>query len=355
MGAQNRYQKIVPFILFVLALFFLFNLIKPVITIILTSILLAYIAFPVYRRIRKKISKKSLSIFLSLIFIIIIILIPFAVLVVGIGQQGYYFYNSLTDTVAKGAILGLSCDSEASKVCLLLNQAEQFSLEQLSKFGIDKQLQLYLPMLEEKITQIMLSIPLLLAQIFITLVITYYMIKDHKNILKKLGDMLPIRANTKKRLIKEFGDITYTVIYAQLFIALVQGTIGGLGFYLFGAPFPILSGVLIAFFALVPFIGTAVIWFPASLYLILIGYFSKDYWVLAKGVGLLLYGVLIIGTIDNIMLAKLVKAKTNVSPILIIIGVIGGVTMFGVIGLFIGPILLPLLITYFETFKTRFV
>ena len=354
MGSGNQYQKIVPFILFVLILFLLFKLIQPVITIILTSVLLAYIAFPVYKRIRKKTSKKSLSIFLSLIFVVIIILIPFAVLVVGVGQQGYYFYNSLTDTVAKGAILGLACDSETSKVCFLINQAEKFSLEQLSKFGIDKQFQIYLPMLEDKIKQIILSIPLIMAKIFITLVITYFVIKDHEAIIKKISDMLPIRKNTKQRLIKEFGNIAHTVIYAQLFIALVQGTIGGLGFYLFGAPFPILSGVLIAFFALVPFIGTAIIWFPASLYLILSGYFSQDYWVLAKGIGLLLYGFLIIGTIDNIMLAKIVKAKANVSPILIIIGVIGGVTMFGVIGLFIGPILLPLLITYIETFKDRF-
>lgn len=354
MGSGNQYQKIVPFILFVLILFLLFKLIQPVITIILTSVLLAYIAFPVYKRIRKKTSKNSLSIFLSLIFVVIIILIPFAVLVVGVGQQGYYFYNSLTDTVAKGAILGFACDGETSKVCFLINQAEKFSLEQLSKFGIDKQFQIYLPMLEDKIKQIILSIPLIMAKIFITLVITYFVIKDHEAIIKKISDMLPIRKNAKQRLIKEFGNIAHTVIYAQLFIALVQGTIGGLGFYLFGAPFPILSGVLIAFFALVPFIGTAIIWFPASLYLILSGYFSQDYWVLAKGIGLLLYGFLIIGTIDNIMLAKIVKAKANVSPILIIIGVIGGVTMFGVIGLFIGPILLPLLITYVETFKDRF-
>jgi P-type Ca2+ transporter type 2C len=63
----------------------------------------------------------------------------------------------------------------------------------------------------------------------------------------------------------------------------------------------------------------------------------------------------IISTIDNILLAKIVKAKSNVSPIIVIIGVIGGASMFGIIGIFIGPILLPLLITYFETFKDRFI
>lgn len=354
MVRSNQYQRIVPFILFILALFLFFKLIQPVITIILSSFLLTYISFPVYKRIRKKITNKSVSIMLSLLIIIIIILIPFSFLAVGIGQQGYYFYSSLSSTVAKGALLGFACNSENSTVCLLVNQAEQFSLEQLSKLGFDRQLKIYLPVLEDKIKNIIFNIPFILAQIFLTLVIAYFIIKDHETIFKKISDMIPIRTKTKNRLIKDFGNIAYTVIYAQLFVALTQGLVGGIGFYIFGVPFPILSGILIAFFALIPFIGTAIIWLPASLYLILSGYFSQNYWILGKGIGLLLYGMFIIGTIDNILLANIVRAKANVNPILVILGVIGGVTVFGIIGLFIGPILLPLLITYFESFQERF-
>lgn len=355
MAADNQYQRIVPFIIFGLALLLLFLLLRPMVTILLSSVLLAYVTFPIYKRIRKKIPNASVSIILSLAIVVIIILIPFSLLAVGIGQQGYYFYHSLSDTVAKGALLGISCNSEDSKVCTLLNEAEQFSVEQLSKYGFDKQLQTYLPVLEEKIKNIVLRIPLMIAQIFLTLVITFFILKDHENISEKIKDMLPIRPKTKKRLIKEFGSITYSVLYAQLFVAAVQGAVGMIGFYIFGVPFPILSGILIAFFALIPFIGTSIIWVPASLYLMLTGYFSQEYWVLAKGIGLLLYGIFIIATIDNILLAKIVKAKANVSPIIVIIGVIGGATMFGIVGIFIGPILLPLLLTYFETFKERFV
>lgn len=355
MAINNQYQRIAPFILFILALLLFFKLIKPMITIILSSILLAYVSFPIYKRIRKKIRRKAISIILSLLIMIIIILIPFTFLAVGIGQQGYYFYDSLSTSVAKGALLGFSCNSEESKVCLLVNQAEKFSVGQLSKFGLDKQLQEYLPILEEKIKNIILGIPFIIAQIFLTLVITFFILKDHKNIFKNVGEMIPMKTKTRKRLVKDFENIAHSVIYAQLFVALVQGLIGMIGFYIFGVPFPILSGVLMAFFALIPLLGTAIIWLPASVYLMLSGYFSHDYWVLAKGVGLFLYGMFIIATIDNILLANIVKAKANVSPILVIAGVIGGVSMFGIIGIFIGPILLPLLITYFEAFKERFV
>jgi predicted PurR-regulated permease PerM len=324
------------------------------ITILLSSILLAYISFPIYKRIMKKIPNKSLSIILSLFIVVIIILIPFSFLAFEITQQGYYFYDSLSSKIAKGALFGFGCTSADSKVCSLLNQAERFSAERLSTFGFDKQLQKFLPILEEKITNFILSIPIIIAEIFLTLVISYFILKEWENILKKMVTLLPMRTKTIKRLIKEFGEITHTVIYAQLFVALVQGIVGTIGFYIFGVPFPIILGVVTAFCALIPSIGTAIIWVPASLFLILSGYFSHDYWTLGKGIGLFLYGLFIISTIDNILLAKIVHAKAKVNQIIVIVGVIGGASMFGLVGIFIGPILLPLLITYFETFRERF-
>jgi len=354
MIAYNQYQKIVPFIIFILALFLFFKLIQPMITILLGSLLLAYIAFPLYKKIIKKISNNSISIIFSLLIIVIIILISFAFLTFGIAQQGFYFYNSLSNNIEKGALFGYSCTGADSKLCLLLNQAEKFSLEQLSKVGFDKQIQRLLPILEEKIIHFILSIPLMIAGIFITLVITFFILKDWESILKKIVDLLPMRKKTIKRLIKEFRDIAHTVIFAQLFVALIQGIVAIIGFYIFGVPFPLILGILLAFCALIPFIGTGLIWVPVSLYLILSGYFSHDYWVLSKGIGLFLYGIVIISTIDDILLAKIVQVKAKVSPITTIVGVIGGASLFGVIGIFIGPILLPLLITYFETFKKRF-
>lgn len=354
MEIKNLYEKIVPFILFGLALFLLFNLVKPMITVLLASILLSYISFPLYKILIKKISNKSISIILSLLIVSLIILIPFFFLAFEVTQQGYYFYNSISNNIAKGALLGFGCTSTESKVCLLLNQAEKFSLEHLSKFGFDEQLEKLLPVIEEKITRLILSIPIIIAQIFLTLVISYFILKDWENILKKIINILPMREKTIKKLIREFGDIAYTVIYAQLFVALVQGIIGTIGFYLLGVPFPIILGVILAFCALIPAIGTAIIWLPASLYLILSGYFSHNYWIMTKGIILFFYGLLIISTIDNVLLAKIVHAKAKVNQILVIIGVIGGAAMFGMMGIFIGPILLPLIIIYFETFKERF-
>jgi predicted PurR-regulated permease PerM len=351
---NNRYQTIVPFILFVLALLLLFFLVRPLISILLGSILLAYLSFPLYKRINMKFSNKSFSIILALFIFVVVVSIPFFFLVFEVIQQGGDFYNSLSNSINKGALFGFSCDSLESKICLILNQAEKFSLERLSIFGFDKQLQKFIPFFEEKITNYLLKLPLLLAEIFLILVISFFILKDWKNMLNKIVELLPMRKKTINRLISEFKEISHTVVYAQLFVALIQGVIATIGFFIFGVPFPLVLGVLTAFCALIPTIGTALIWGPSALILILGGYLSHNYLVLSKGVGLLLYGLLIISTIDNLLLATIVRAKTKVNQIVVIIGVIGGGLLFGFVGIFVGPILLPLLLTYFETFKERF-
>lgn len=354
MAQNNQYQKIVPFILFILALLLLFKLIEPMITILFSSILLAYISFPLYQKILTKVVNQSISIFLSLFIVCIIISIPFTFLTFEITQEGYYFYNSMSDEIPKGELFGFGCNSQNSTLCSLINEAEGINLKTFDNFGFDEKIRGIEIFLKEKIQDLIFNIPILIAKIFLTLVISYFILKDWDNLLKNIVDIIPMRKKTKNRLILEFGNIAYTVIYAELFVALVQGIVATIGFYLFGVPFPIIFGILVAFCALIPTIGTAIIWVPISLFLILSGYSSSNYGDLILGMGLFLYGLLIISTIDNILFAKIVHAKTKVNQIIVIIGVIGGVSMFGLMGIFIGPILLPLLLTYFETFKERF-
>src|SRR3989344_406268 len=354
MEIHHQYEKIVPFIFFTLALVLLFMLVRPMIVILLSSILLAYTSFPLYKRINKKIPNKSISIILSLLTVILIVLIPFFILASLVIQQGIYFHDSLSNSIEQGAVFGFGCISVDSKLCSIINHIEKFSLEQSSALGIEGQLQKFLPFLKSKIIDFIQGIPLIVAQIFLTLIITFFILKEWKSILKGITDLLPTRKKTIKTIIDKFGNITHTILYAQLFVALVQGIVGAIGFYLFGVPFPILLGLLLAFSALIPAIGTAIIWFPSSIFLILSGYFSNNYLILGKGIGLFLYGLFIISTIDNILLAKIVHTKAKISPIITIIGVIGGASLFGIMGIFIGPILLPLLITYFQAFRERF-
>jgi len=351
---SNPYQRIVPFIIFVLALILLFFLVRPMISVLLGAFLLAYISFPLYRRIRYRITNKFFSIVAALVIVCIIALIPLGFLVFEIVREGYHFYDSLSSSIVDGALFGFGCTSAESQLCAVMNQVETFSAQWLSSWGLDTQLQKLLPLFEARLALIIIGIPIVIAKIFLGIIMAYFIINDWENIRNQIVALLPMRPATITRLFEEFNSISYTVIYAQLFIAAIQGIIGMIGFYVFGIPFPIFFGVVMAFFALIPTIGTAIIWLPASAFLIITGYFAGDMITMWKGIGLFVYGAAIISVIDNILLAKLVHAKAKVSQILVIVGVIGGASLFGVVGIFVGPILLPLLVTYFQTFKERF-
>jgi len=351
---DNQYEKIVPFVLFLLVLFLFLKILEPMITIFLSSILITYLFYPLYKKVRGRIHNRSVSIILTILVIAIILLIPFIYVAFEVTQQGFEFYNSFSSNIAKGALFGFGCTSADSKICSLVNTIEKVSVERLSKTGFDKQIQKRLPRLEEILTDYLLKIPLAILNGGFILFISYFLFQDGEKIIQKIVGWLPIRKKTVQKLMDQFEKITYTVVFGQLFVALAQGFVAVIGFYIFGVPLPIFLGVITAFFALIPAVGTAIIWVPASLYMVLIGYLTNDPVILSKGIGLFVYGALIISTMDNILRVKIIQAKADVHPIIVIAGVIGGVKLFGVMGLFLGPIILPLLITYFETFKERF-
>ncbi|MGE5458662.1 MAG: AI-2E family transporter [Methanococcaceae archaeon] len=352
--SNNQFEKIVPFVIFLLALFLFFKIIEPMITIFLSSILITYLSYPLYKKIRKRISNKFLSIILTILVIVIVLLLPFSYLVFEVTQQSFEFYNSLSSNIAKGSLFGIGCTSADSKICSLINNIEKFSAKSLSNIGFDKQLQKILPRLEEILTNYFIEIPLAILNGGFILFISYFLFNDGEKIIQKIVGWVPIRKKAIKKLIDKFEKVTYAVVFGQLFVALALGFVAIIGFYIFGVPFPIFWGVMTAFFSLIPPVGTAIIWVPASFYLVLSGYLTEDYITLSKGVGLFVYGLLVISTIDNILRLKIIQAKADVQPVILIAGVIGGVNLFGVIGLFLGPIILPLLLTYFETFRERF-
>lgn len=351
---NNQYEKIVPFIIFLLALFLLFKIIEPMITIFLSSILITYMFYPLYKKIRKRISNQFLSIILTILVIVIVLILPFSYVVFEVTQQSSEFYNSLSSNIAKGALFGIGCTSADSKICSLINNLEKFSAQSLSKIGFDKQVQKILPRLEEILTNYLIEIPQAILNGGFILFISYFLFEDGEKIKQKIVGWLPIRKKTIHKLMDQFEKVTYAVVYGQLFVALAQGVAAVIGYYVFGVPLPIFLAVLTTFFALIPAVGTTIIWVPASFYLVLSGYLTQDYNIIAQGIGLFVYGVLVISTIDNILRVKIMEAKADVHPLLVIAGVIGGVNLFGVIGLFLGPILLPLLMTYFETFRERY-
>ena len=166
----------------------------------------------------------------------------------------------------------------------------------------------------------------------------FYIVRDGETIKKSLSDLIPLNDEYKTKVIEEIDKVTRGVINGQVLTAVIQGIVGGLGFFIFGVPNPIFWGFIMVILAIIPLLGTAMIWVPAGV----IGLMSGNY---VSGVGILLFGAIIVGNLDNLLRPRLISGKTKVHPVVILIGFLGGLKLMGIIGFIVGPVILAILLT----------
>lgn len=164
----------------------------------------------------------------------------------------------------------------------------------------------------------------------------YYMIKDGARFKKLLAALSPLNDTYDQEIFSRVEATVNTTIKGALVVALIQGALAGVGFAMFGVPNPALWGAVTVLAALIPAVGTGLVMVPAVLYLFLTG-------SIGAAIGLLVWGGLLVGLIDNVLRPKLIERGIHVHPFLILISVLGGIEFFGPVGFLLGPVLLSLL------------
>ncbi len=172
-----------------------------------------------------------------------------------------------------------------------------------------------------------------LGSLFVMLFALFFMLRDYRALGQRIRNVLPLPERERERLIAETRDLIIASVGAGLLVAAVQGLIGGVTYWLLGINAPVVWGVAMAICALIPLVGSTLVWVPTALWLLLSG-------EVARGVILVLVGVLGIGLVDNVLRPLLLSGRTSASGLVIFLGLLGGVSAFGFIGLVIGPIIL---------------
>ncbi len=170
----------------------------------------------------------------------------------------------------------------------------------------------------------------------LTMFLLFFAIRDGRRMLAMVLALIPASAADKDRLFRHLASVTRAVVYGTGVTALAQGALVGVGFAIVGLPSPIVFGVFAALFALVPMAGTPVVWVPAVLALAV-----QQRW--GAAVFMLAWGAFVV-TIDNVLRPWLVSGRADVGTLTVFVGVIGGVSAFGAIGIFLGPVVLALVI-----------
>jgi predicted PurR-regulated permease PerM len=187
------------------------------------------------------------------------------------------------------------------------------------------------------------DIVVLVFQLFVTLLALFFLLRDAGAIMRSMRRALPLDDLRRERMIRQAGDLVYASVACGLLIASLQGFAGGVMFALLGLEAPVFWGGVMGFFALLPFVGTWVVWLPAAIWLMATGQ-------LLKGLTLALVGGTIVASIDNILRPAVLSGRAQMNGLLMFISLLGGVSVFGLLGLVLGPLVVAIVSSLFETY-----
>ena len=347
---EITYPKIVYWTLFIILLIASLIVIWPFFYVVIGGMILAYIFYPIYKRVLKKIKKDWIAALVTSLLIILVFSV-LAVLVVNLfANEAYVTYILLKQNLATVTTSQITCGESGIK-CSVINYFSKIVGDSHVSLYINNALAKAATYMIDKATNFIISIPTLALDLFIMLFIMYYTFKDGEKLVKKVWLILPLKKDHQAKIGKRVEEIINSTIYGSIVVSLIQGVVAVIGYYIFGLHSPLILGIATAFAALLPSIGTALIWLPASLVLIIDGLSSTSTTTVFNGIGLLIYGLLIISTIDNLVKPKLIGNRAELHPAFVLLGVFGGLITFGFIGLVLGPLLLALFVTFVEIYE----
>ncbi len=186
-----------------------------------------------------------------------------------------------------------------------------------------------------------------LFTIFIIFFCLYYFFKDGDRLIEKIFNLSPLKNIEEKKLLDNFVNVSRATLKGSLIIAIVQGFLTTVLFFFTGVDSAVLLGIITALTALVPMIGTVVVWLPVGITMLLLGYI----W---QGVTIILVGALLIGMVDNILRPQLVKSDTSLHPLLVFLSTLGGIGFFGLAGFLLGPVIVVLFLNLLDIYQNEF-
>ena len=307
--------------------------IKPFLISIIGGLLLAYVSMPVYKKINLIVKNKSAASFLLVMLIVagILAILWFATPV--LIKQSFEFLIEIQKVDMQSIVTKLfptASESFITQMTVTLNNVVSKAFSSGTNY----------------LGEFLSNLPKILLDLFILGFIFFFAMRDSDKIISFAKGISPLTEAKEKIVIKHFKDMTGAIIYGWVIVGIVQGTLAGIGFFLFGIKNALVLTFLAIFMSIIPFLGPAFVWVPISIFLLIQG----DTPVF---IGFILYNLLIVSLADNILRSYIISRRTDISPAIILIGMLGGIFVFGVVGLIIGPLVLAYLLTLLESFKDK--
>lgn len=305
------------------AVYLCYLLVAPFLPALAWALALAVIAHPLHRWLSARIANDTACALVSLALVTCLIIGPAIFVGFTLVGQATGKIQQLQETTGED---GLQAAIERnSRVAPALRWLEEH-------IDVSREVQRVAAIVAGKFSAAVTGTALMVGQLLFTLFTLFFFFRDHRLALRGVRSLLPLSHAETDDMFARVGDTIYATIYGSLTVALLQGALGGLMFWWLGLPAPLLWAVVMGLLAIVPYLGTFVIWGPAAAFLALQG-------DVTKAIILTAWGLLAIGLIDNLIYPWLVGKRLQMHPLLAFIAIIGGLAVFGASGVILGPVI----------------
>lgn len=344
----NNFTKSFLIILVAIVLFAAYLIFRPfLIEIFVAAILVSVFYTPFEYLVKLLKGHRNLAALLMCLILVAIIIIPVAKMISYGGHKSVGLYSSTvaffenntfgdifeSDFVKNSPLRHLNLDK-----INLGSQAFQSTILEMSK-KISNVFISGATVVFKETAKFVVSLALIIMTMFFFFV-------DGAKILKRIMYLSPLPNNHDQIIFSKFRKVSYTIFVSTFVAAAAQGLVGALGFWVVGFP-PLLAGVLVALLSLLPYVGSMIFYIPVGIFYLL----SGD---IKEGIFILLWGMLIIGTIDNVVRAYMIKDDAEVNPIFVLFSILGGLALFGFWGIILGPLIIALMVTVFHLYELEF-
>ncbi|MGC9599559.1 MAG: AI-2E family transporter [Minisyncoccia bacterium] len=320
--------------LLAVALFLTWSILAPYVGMLVFAGTLAFLFQPPYQKLLRVFRYESLAAFATIIIVTLIVFVPLGFFGVRIFGEATALYASLT---AHGGF-----DFGAALTNFLHAHFKNFPIPNLT-FNVSNYVQQGLTWLIQNLGSLFSGVTQIFFTAFLSLLGLFYFLKDGERLKNWVTGIVPLAPEYSEDIVREMETVGSSVVKGTLMVAVIQGIVMGIGFFLFGIPDPTFWGTLVVFTSIIPIVGTWLVVVPAIAYLLFTGQ-------TALGIGLAIWSAILVNLIYNVLSPQLMHRGVHLHPYLILLSVLGGIGLFGPIGFLTGPLIMALLFSLLKIY-----
>lgn len=346
---RNLFTTLLAFSFTLLLAYLLFLILAPFLALLVWAASLGSLTFPVYKKILLRCNgRKTVAAALMTTSVALALILPLTGLVFTLSREAAQAYQflELSPPLSDGTPLAAMMQHPA--VISWLDKIMPF----IAPFDLELDT-IVLPAVKQVVayllnysTEIVKNFFSFLIKLVLMVIVLFFIYRDGSSFLERFQLATGIEPELGESICETVSRVLGAVMYGIVFTSIVQGTMGGLGFWVAGLPSPFLSGTLMAICAPIPVIGAALIWLPGSIYLLIQG-------KTLSGLLLMVWGALAVSSIDNVIRPLFISGKARLHILVTVIGVLGGIVAFGVTGVVAGPVILALFLVFLEAYRMK--